>query len=133
MAKILICDDNVEEGKVMAQAVHDIGSSCKIVRTPAEAFKEMQTSSYDVVIVDIQNLRTPGSYFRGDAYDWARRMKELQPQTPIWGVSGALHPDDKDEVRTYFDEAYDKWSHLFMAERLHKYPLENILREHGLL
>ena len=71
MAKILICDDNPQDRENMAFAIYKIGSTCKLVSTPADAYKELQTSRYDVVMIDIQNLVTPGSYHKGDAYDSA--------------------------------------------------------------
>ena len=104
MSRLLFCEDEEAWRDLIIENCKNLGVECRAVETPLEALDEVSSRSYEMILLDIQNLKMPGGKWRGDMGYFARRIKEFSPGAIIIGVSG-IHPDDQpEEVRACFDE-----------------------------
>ena len=108
MAKILICDDEKAARRIFEIICDEFGVIGKSVETPSEVLEEIRTAGYQMIFLDIENLPQGGNSFRGDAYTYARRVREMSGATII-GISGwGEEYFKRDGAEEYFDEIVDK-------------------------
>jgi len=131
MVKILICDDQVFEVWPMFSSIFSImGHQISGAETPEEALRDLQTSRYQCVFLDLQTLSVRDTFIR-DAYDYPAKFRELQPDIVVIGYS-AQPGKYLREARGHFDEVVNKLG-LFIDDNGEcARKLEELLKKHGI-
>jgi DNA-binding response OmpR family regulator len=86
----VLCVDDDEDSRVMLTTLLRLALiEAKAVGTAAQALSSMQTERFDLYLLDatLPDL---------DGFELCRRMRALDPHTPILFFSGAAYADDKE-------------------------------------
>jgi nucleoside phosphorylase/CheY-like chemotaxis protein len=121
--KILIVEDNSEKLRIVAAMLSQLeGVSIRTAHDAAQAKREMQTTQYDVLILDVAIPKVAGAHpspESGKALldDIIRRDKFLKPReiiglTGYSDIASEVGPIFQNDLLTlvYFDPASDGWS-----------------------
>lgn len=85
----VLCVDDDEDSRVMLTTLLELALiEAKAVGTAAQALSSIQTERFDLYLLDatLPDL---------DGFELCRRMRALDPHTPILFFSGAAYADDK--------------------------------------
>ena len=133
MAKILICEDQPIQGRGLKKALSSLGHNPTWVMKPEEAFIEIRKyASYRMALLDMQNIKKSGDASGGDTYDYANKLKRLNRNLKVIGIS-VLDPSHYYEREVEdFDEIACKSELVdFLREDPYK-DLRELLIRHGI-
>jgi CheY-like chemotaxis protein len=94
--RVLVADDNAVNALLATRTLEKAGYSCISAATGAEALEAVQTSDFDIVLMD---LRMPVM----DGYEAMRQVRCLpseKSQIPMIAVSAEINPDVERAART---------------------------------
>jgi CheY-like chemotaxis protein len=80
MVRILVAEDNYINQKLMEKLIQSKGWECKLVGDGSEVVKELKSSSYDMVLMDI-------SMPDMDGYTATQLIREFDKNIPVIGIT----------------------------------------------
>jgi two-component system, sensor histidine kinase len=78
--RILVAEDNYINQKLMEKLIQSKGWECKLVGDGSEVVKELKSSSYDMVLMDI-------SMPDMDGYTATHLIREFDTKIPVIGIT----------------------------------------------
>jgi CheY-like chemotaxis protein len=84
VARILIADDEESDRRLLEAILDRAGHTTVLVEDGEEALNACQTSTFDIVITDLQMPRIHG-------FELITALREMKPPPPIIAISGTGH------------------------------------------
>jgi len=132
MARILYCDDDLGARDLFTLLCNELRIHSKTTATLLETLQELQSSSYEAIILDLQNTIRQSSIFRGEPADITYKIKDLYPGIILIGMSATPERFLSTLEGHAFDEVIEKEPILFDPIGKGKINLKKLLEKHGI-